>query len=223
MVGYEKGFASGLIMNAACMFNFDVMSRRKEYADTVSGAFGVILPFVFQALLEKYGYKTTLQATATTTVILTGPLISFCKSRLPASVQSTLANMDWKFRRDLLFWVYTLSTIFQGFGLFSSPFFWHRTRRTSAWAIRLARCFSPCWLCPSSRVNASEAPSRTRTFPPSQLQQSSAPSCHPSPPSCSGASGAHYLCCSSSASSSACSATALVPCGRRWQSKLPAI
>jgi MFS family permease len=56
-------------------------------------------------------------------LILTGPLIPFCKGRLPASEQSTLANIDWKFRKDPLFWIYTISTIIQGFGLFFPALF----------------------------------------------------------------------------------------------------
>lgn len=84
----------------------------------MTGASGAILPFIFQAMLERYGYKTTLQATAVGMLILTGPLIPFCKGRLPASEQTTFANMDWSFRKDLNFWVYTLSTVVQGFGLF---------------------------------------------------------------------------------------------------------
>ncbi|KIV99376.1 uncharacterized protein PV09_08921 [Verruconis gallopava] len=100
----RKGFAFGLIMGAA-------------------GAAGAILPFVFQALLNRYGYKTTLQATAVAMVILTGPLIAFCKPRLPASEQSTLAHMDWSFSKDVYFWTYTISTTIQGLGLFFPSIF----------------------------------------------------------------------------------------------------
>ena len=83
-----------------------------------TGFSGAILPFVFQTLLERYGHKTTLKAICIAMLILTGPLIPFCKERLPPSEQTTLANMDWAFRQDLLFWTYNISTIIQGFGLF---------------------------------------------------------------------------------------------------------
>lgn len=77
-----------------------------------------MFPFIFETLLARYGYKTTLKATAVAMVLLTGPLIPFVKGRLPPSEQSALAKMDWRFSRSPLFWVYMLSTVVQGLGLF---------------------------------------------------------------------------------------------------------
>jgi predicted MFS family arabinose efflux permease len=82
------------------------------------GVAGAILPFVFQALLARYGYKSTLRGTAIAIALLTGPLIPFCKNRLPIGEQSALASMDWQFGKRPLFWSFLLATIIQGLGLF---------------------------------------------------------------------------------------------------------
>lgn len=100
----RKGFAFGIVTSAG-------------------GAAGAVLPFVFQALLDRYGYKITLRATAVGMVLLTGPLIPFFKARLPASEQSTLARMNWSFVKNPLSWVYCLATIVQGLGFFFPPLY----------------------------------------------------------------------------------------------------
>ncbi|CAH0054098.1 unnamed protein product [Clonostachys solani] len=56
-----------------------------------SGVSGSIMPFVLQALLANYGYRTTLRIVAVALTVLTGPP---------------------------LFWVYSLSNLLQGFGYF---------------------------------------------------------------------------------------------------------
>ncbi|KAF8861309.1 MFS general substrate transporter [Acephala macrosclerotiorum] len=95
----RKGMALGLIASA-------------------SGASGAIMPFIISALLNKYGYKTTLRAIAVTMAILTGPLIPFLKGRLPPSEHSTMAKTNWSFLRQPLFWVFGVSTLIQGLGFF---------------------------------------------------------------------------------------------------------
>ncbi|KAF6806044.1 MFS monocarboxylate [Colletotrichum sojae] len=83
-----------------------------------SGVSGAVFPFVIEALLEKYGYQTTLRAVAVALCVLTGPLIPLLKGRLPPSLQSTSTRMNWGFLRDPLFWVFSLSNIAQGLGYF---------------------------------------------------------------------------------------------------------
>jgi MFS family permease len=50
--------------------------------------------------------------------LLTAPLLPLCKGRLPASEQSTLARTNWTFIKKPLFWVFCVSTLFQGLGFF---------------------------------------------------------------------------------------------------------
>ncbi|KAI5198608.1 MFS general substrate transporter [Aureobasidium subglaciale] len=83
-----------------------------------SGASGVAYPFIIEALLHKYGYKTTLRAMAVATIIMTGPLLPSMKGRLPASSSSSLAKTDWSFIKRPVFWLYVLSTISQSLGFY---------------------------------------------------------------------------------------------------------
>jgi hypothetical protein len=113
----RKGFAFGLISSAAGI-NAEPTLHPYLMLTLRIGVAGAILPFVFQALLAKYGYKSTLRGTAIAVALLTGPLIPFCKGRLPASEQSTLASMDWRYGKRPLFWSFFLATLVQGLGLF---------------------------------------------------------------------------------------------------------
>lgn len=70
-----------------------------------SGASGAVMPFITSALLEKYGYKTTLQATAVAMAILTGPLIPLLKGRLPPAEKGAIARVNWSFLKKPLFYI----------------------------------------------------------------------------------------------------------------------
>lgn len=83
-----------------------------------SGVSGSAMPFVLQALLAKYGYRTTLRAVAVALTLLTGPLIPLFKGRLPPSERASIPKMNWTFFRSPLFWVYSVSNLLQGFGYF---------------------------------------------------------------------------------------------------------
>ncbi|KXJ88112.1 major facilitator superfamily domain-containing protein [Microdochium bolleyi] len=83
-----------------------------------SGVSGAVMPFIIQTLLAKYGYQTTLRAVAVGLAILTGPLIPFLDGRLPHSAHTTALKIKWSFLTSPLFWLYTLSNLFQGFGYF---------------------------------------------------------------------------------------------------------
>jgi predicted MFS family arabinose efflux permease len=85
---------------------------------SASGASGVVMPFIVEALLNQYGYKTTLRAIAVALVVLTGPMIPFFKGRLPPAERSALAKTDWSFWKKPIFWVYSVSNLAQGLGFF---------------------------------------------------------------------------------------------------------
>lgn len=95
----RRGMAYGLIASAA-------------------GVSGTVMPFVFTAMLNKYGYPTTLRAVAVGLFVLTGPLIPLFKSRTPDADISVSPRTDWSFLRLRLFWVYCTSNIAQGFAYF---------------------------------------------------------------------------------------------------------
>lgn len=83
-----------------------------------SGGAGVGMPIILEAMLTKYGYSTTLRASAVAMVVLTGPLLPALKGRLPPAEQSAIARTNWSFLKKPLFWVYCGSTLTQGLGFF---------------------------------------------------------------------------------------------------------
>ncbi|KAF5676483.1 monocarboxylate transporter 2 [Fusarium circinatum] len=83
-----------------------------------SGVSGAVMPFVVQALLSTYGYQTTLRAVAVGLAVLTGPLIPFLDGRLPPSAHVNTPKTNWSFFKSPLFWLYSISNLFQGFGYF---------------------------------------------------------------------------------------------------------
>ncbi|KAI0465575.1 major facilitator superfamily domain-containing protein [Xylaria cf. heliscus] len=83
-----------------------------------SGFSGSVIPFVLQALLTKYGYRTTLRAVAVGLTLLTGPFIPLLKGRLPPSERTSVPKINWTFLRSPLFWVYSVSNLLQGLGYF---------------------------------------------------------------------------------------------------------
>jgi predicted MFS family arabinose efflux permease len=95
----RKGMAFGLISSA-------------------SGASGAVMPFVIEAMLQRYGYRVTLRAIAVAMALLTGPLIPLFKGRLPPAEQSAMARTNWSFIGKPLFWIFGISTLVQGLGFF---------------------------------------------------------------------------------------------------------
>lgn len=83
-----------------------------------SGVSGTVMPFVLQALLAKYGYKTTLRAVAVALTLLTGPFIPLLKGRLPPSERINMPRIKWTFFQSPLFWIYSFSNLLQGLGYF---------------------------------------------------------------------------------------------------------
>lgn len=111
------------------MFYYPILSMVNEWWITrrglawgiiasASGASGVVMPFIVEALLNKYGYKTTLRAIAVALVILMGPIIPFFKGRLPPAERSIVAKTDWSFLKKGVFWMYSASNLAQGLGFF---------------------------------------------------------------------------------------------------------
>ncbi|KAK5633248.1 hypothetical protein RRF57_008963 [Xylaria bambusicola] len=79
-----------------------------------SGVSGSVIPFVLQALLARYGYRTTLRAVAMVLTLLTRPFIPLLKGRLSSSERANTSKISLA----PLFWVYSLSNLLQGFGYF---------------------------------------------------------------------------------------------------------
>ncbi|EXJ74679.1 uncharacterized protein A1O5_01372 [Cladophialophora psammophila CBS 110553] len=111
------------------IFYYPIISMVNEYWITrrgmaygilcsASGFSGIVMPLSLEALLNKYGYPTTLRIVALGLVVSTGPLIPLLKGRLPASAQSFTPRTNWAFLKTPLFWIYTASNLMQGLGYF---------------------------------------------------------------------------------------------------------
>lgn len=126
MLILSQGVAYGL---GFLVFYYPILSMVNEYWIArrgmaygilcgASGVSGSVMPFVLQALLAKYGHRTTLRAVAVGLTVLTAPLIPLLKGRLPTSERANLPKMDWSFFRNPLFWFYWVANLFQGLGYF---------------------------------------------------------------------------------------------------------
>lgn len=84
---------------------------------SASGVSGAVTPLSLQALLKKFGHRTTLRGVAIFLFVMTGPLIPLLKGR-PGQQQNVKLRTDWSFLRSQLFWVYSISNLFMGLGYF---------------------------------------------------------------------------------------------------------
>ena len=88
---------------------------------SASGVSGVVIPFLLETSLKRFGLSTTLRAVAVGLALVTGPLIPLLKGRHPISEQteqSAVARTDRGFLRVPLFWIYSVSNLLQGLGYF---------------------------------------------------------------------------------------------------------
>ncbi|KAI8799410.1 major facilitator superfamily domain-containing protein [Cladochytrium replicatum] len=126
-IGYGVGFLTFYYPILNMVNEYWVARRGMAYGMlcAASGLSGSVMPFVLRALLEAYGYKTTLRAVAIGLAVSTGPFIPMLKGRIPvlatrsaAVEENPVPRMNWVFLRSSLFWVYTVSNLLQGFGYF---------------------------------------------------------------------------------------------------------
>ncbi|KAI9151428.1 major facilitator superfamily domain-containing protein [Paramyrothecium foliicola] len=114
-----QGVAYGL---GFLLFYYPILNMVNEYwiarRGMASGVSGSIMPFVLQALLAKYGHRTTLRAVAVGLALVTGPPIPLLKGRLPPPERGSAPKTNWAFIRSPLFWMYSVSNLLQGLGYF---------------------------------------------------------------------------------------------------------
>ncbi|KAH6639960.1 monocarboxylate transporter [Truncatella angustata] len=82
------------------------------------GFSGAGLPFLLEALLSRFGYRTTLRAVAVAQFLLVLPILHLIKPRLPASRHSAFRMIDISFLSQPLFYCFALSNLFQGLGFY---------------------------------------------------------------------------------------------------------
>jgi MFS family permease len=95
----KRGFAYGILFAAA-------------------GLSGTGLPFLMQKVLFRFGFAYTLRGYALAIAILIGPVLPLCKGRLPYKDDEPSHSPNWRILRNPLFWLLSLSNIFQGMGFY---------------------------------------------------------------------------------------------------------
>lgn len=85
---------------------------------------GLVFPFTLEALLNKYGYPTTLRSLALGLAILTAPVIPFLSARVSSSErQPTTGSKEWQCLKNVDFWVFSIANTIQNFGYFFPALF----------------------------------------------------------------------------------------------------
>ena len=120
--GVLYGLGGTLLYNPAILFLQEWFSRRRGLAFGImwsgTGIGGFTVPFLLTALLERYGWRTTLRAWAVAVTVLAGPLLLFVKPRLPAAATAQGRRFDSRFLACPAFWVLQLANVVQGLGYF---------------------------------------------------------------------------------------------------------
>ncbi|KAJ8080610.1 hypothetical protein PM082_017444 [Marasmius tenuissimus] len=101
---------------------FDWFEGRKGFANGVlfSGASlgGVIMPFIIQPLLERYGRRATLLGLAISFGVGMLPCFPYLKPRKPVKRRTGHTRIDTSFLRRTAFWILFVAVLIQGLGNF---------------------------------------------------------------------------------------------------------
>lgn len=87
------------------------------------GFSGTGIPFLLEWLLSSYGRQTTLRIACVAQFILVAPCLFLLKGRLPSSYHTAMQPIDLGFFRKPLFWVFSISNIFQGLAYYIPPLY----------------------------------------------------------------------------------------------------
>ncbi|PYI03044.1 MFS general substrate transporter [Aspergillus sclerotiicarbonarius CBS 121057] len=97
-----------------------IQRRAFAYAIVYSGGglSGIGLPFLFDWLLSRYGFRTTLRIFAVAQIILLVPILPLCRGRLQAPPRTLTQRIDRAFVKHPLFWVLAASNLSQSFAYY---------------------------------------------------------------------------------------------------------
>jgi MFS family permease len=120
--GLLYGLGGTLLYYPTILFLDEWFIRRKGMAFGImwggTGMSGVIIPFIMNWGLNKYGFATMLRAWAVTLVVLSGPLLFFVKPRIPITMSSQRRPFSFRFLRTSTFWILQTGNILEGLGFF---------------------------------------------------------------------------------------------------------
>lgn len=83
-----------------------------------SGVSGLVLPFILEALLERFGFRTTLRVYAVAIFIISGPGFLWLKPRIPPRKMKIQPRADFTFFGNKHFYFFAVGIMFQGLGFF---------------------------------------------------------------------------------------------------------
>ncbi|KAG8993540.1 hypothetical protein FRB90_000671, partial [Tulasnella sp. 427] len=85
---------------------------------TGTGLGGVIVPFLTEILLRRYGHRVTFIVLAALFAGLGFPALVYAKPRLPVAQATASATLDKSFLKSQVFWILFISNTLQGFAHF---------------------------------------------------------------------------------------------------------
>ncbi|KAH7135727.1 major facilitator superfamily domain-containing protein [Dendryphion nanum] len=112
----------GLMFTPTTLYLDEWWVRRKGLAYGImwsgKNVTGIVMPFVVEAGLGRFGPRRTVQAWAVGTVLLSAPLLYFLRPRLPLPQSSAPRRIDTSFLRLPAFWMHSIGNVLQSLGYF---------------------------------------------------------------------------------------------------------
>ncbi|KAG8926282.1 hypothetical protein FRC01_009062 [Tulasnella sp. 417] len=85
---------------------------------TGTGLGGIVVPFVAEILLNRYGHRTTFIVLAAIFGVLALPALVYAKPRLPVAQIFAANAVDTSFLKNQVFWIFFIANIIQAFANF---------------------------------------------------------------------------------------------------------
>ncbi|WRT67244.1 uncharacterized protein IL334_004211 [Kwoniella shivajii] len=122
--GVLYGIGGTMLYCPTTNYMFEWWLNRRGLASGImlsgTGAGGLIMPLISNALLQKYGKRTTLLAIGISYTFLLAFLIPFIRPRLPVAQPSVTRRpkINWSFLKTSTFWLLWSGVLFQGLAAF---------------------------------------------------------------------------------------------------------
>ena len=118
--GVMYALGCGLLFSPISMYMDEWFVERKGLAYGImwvgKSAVGVAMPFVFSALLQRFGARATLLSWAVTSAIMTLPTLVFLKSRVPLPRTYQARSLSFGFAHHAAFWMMQIGIVIQSLG-----------------------------------------------------------------------------------------------------------
>ncbi|KAF7551387.1 hypothetical protein G7Z17_g5042 [Cylindrodendrum hubeiense] len=118
--GVLYALGCSLIFSPISLYMDEWFVERKGFAYGVmwagKSAVGVAMPFLFSALLQRFGLRSTLISWAVASVVLTSPTLLFLKPRVEPSRDSRPRPICFSFLKSASFWMLQIGIIIQSLG-----------------------------------------------------------------------------------------------------------